>query len=157
TITARALDGAGNTTTSAGVGITVSNPPPAISAVAAGSPTSTGATVTWTTDRPSDSQVEYGTSSAYGSSTSLDPTLVTSHSQSLPGLSAGTTYHYRVKSRDGSGSLGVSGDGPFATAPPPPPVISSVAAGSITSSGATITWTTDRQADSQVDYGTTAS
>ncbi len=35
-----------------------------------------------------------------------------------------------------------------------PPVISSVAATSVTSSGAVITWTTDEAADSEVDYGT---
>lgn len=35
----------------------------------------------------------------------------------------------------------------------PPPVISAVASSSITSSSAVITWTTDRLADSQVEYG----
>jgi hypothetical protein len=62
--------------------------------------TSTGATVTWTTDVASDSQVEYGTTSGYGSTSALNPAGVTSHSVTLTGLTAGTTYHYRVRSAD---------------------------------------------------------
>jgi hypothetical protein len=41
--------------------------------------------------------------------------MVTSHSQSLSGLSAGTVYHYRVKSRDASGNLATSSDFTFTT------------------------------------------
>jgi hypothetical protein len=36
--------------------------------------------------------------------------LVTSHSQALVGLAAGTKYHYRVRSRDVAGNLTVSSD-----------------------------------------------
>ena len=90
--------------------------PPAISSVAA-----SGSTVSWTTDEPATSQVEYGTSTAYGSSTTLDGALVTSHSQSLSSLSPSTTYHYRVKSRDAAGNLATSGDFTFTTPAPPPP------------------------------------
>ena len=48
--------------------------------------TTSGATVTWTTDEPASLQVEYGTTTAYGSATTLDTTLATSHSQPLTGL-----------------------------------------------------------------------
>jgi len=37
----------------------------------------------------------------YGTSTTLNPALVTTHSQALSGLAIGTTYHYRAKSADG--------------------------------------------------------
>jgi hypothetical protein len=74
-----------------------------------------GATVTWTTDEPADSQVEYGTTTAYGSLTVLDPNLITAHSQVLSPLKASTLYHYRVKSRDAAGNLAVSGDFTFTT------------------------------------------
>ena len=90
--------------------------PPVISNVAAGSITSSGATITWTTDEAADSQVDYGLTTAYGSSTTLDTTLVTSHSQALTGLTASTLYHYRVKSRDAAGNLATSGDSTFTTA-----------------------------------------
>jgi RHS repeat-associated protein len=132
--------------------------PPVISNVAAGSVTATGATINWATNENSDSQVEYGTTQAYGQSTTLNPALVTAHLESLSGLTAGTGYHYRVKSRDTAGNLAVSGDFTFTTEPPPDttaPVISNVAAGGITTTSATITWATNENSDSQVEYGTT--
>ena len=73
-------------------------------------PSRTGATIGWTTDEPSNSQVEYGLTNAYGSSTTLDAALVTSHSQALTGLASNTLYHYRVKSRDGGNNLTTSAD-----------------------------------------------
>src|SRR5439155_229669 len=57
-------------------------------------PNPTTATVTWTTDVPTDSQVQYGTTTAYGSSSALNSTLVTSHSLRPSGLTRLTTYHY---------------------------------------------------------------
>jgi subtilisin len=87
---------------------------PVISGVSA-SPNKTSAKITWTTDVPADSQVEYGRTSAYGSITLLDTTLVTGHSVNLTGLKRGTTYHYRVYSRNGAGILAVSADFIFNT------------------------------------------
>ena len=84
--------------------------PPSISSVASSGVGSSGATVTWTTNESSDTQVEYGTTTSYGASTSLNPAMVASHSATLAGLSASTLYHYRVKSRDVSGNLATSGD-----------------------------------------------
>jgi hypothetical protein len=94
--------------------------PPVIMGVQATGITSSGATIQWNTDRLADSQVEFGTSTAYGSSTTLDPNLVASHAQTLSGLAASTLYHYRVKSKDASGSLSVSGDFTFTTTTPGP-------------------------------------
>ena len=58
----------------------------ALGGVTASGVTSTGATVYWTTNEAADSQVEYGTSVGYGGSTGLNPTMGTSHSQALSGL-----------------------------------------------------------------------
>jgi hypothetical protein len=77
--------------------------------------TSTSATITWSTDQASSSQVEYGTTTAYGSMTTLNQTLVTSHSQALTGLVAATVYHYRVHSANATGAQGISGDFTFTT------------------------------------------
>jgi hypothetical protein len=101
-------------------GTTGGTPPPSstgpvISNVAAASITATGATITWTTDQASDSQVNYGQTSAYGSSTPRDATMVTSHSQTITGLAAGTLYHYQVQSRNASGLVSTSGDFTFTT------------------------------------------
>jgi hypothetical protein len=46
--------------------------------------------------------------------------LVTSHTRTLSGLSAGTTYHYRVRSVDGAGNSATSGDATFTTSSAPP-------------------------------------
>jgi hypothetical protein len=64
--------------------------------------------VSWTTDEPSDSQVEYGPTTAYGFTTNLDASRGISHAQTLTGLVPGTLYYYRVRSRDQAGNLSVS-------------------------------------------------
>ncbi|MBI4313670.1 MAG: fibronectin type III domain-containing protein, partial [Candidatus Omnitrophica bacterium] len=93
--------------------------PPVISDVAGTSATTTGAVLTWTTDETATSQVEYGLTTAYGSSTSLDSALITNHRVTLSGLAAGTTYHYRVHSKDAAGNLATSGDFTVRTQDPP--------------------------------------
>jgi len=71
---------------------------PQISYVASG-PLSLGQTrVEWDTNIPATSRVEYGTSTSYGLSTSLDPALGTAHSATLTGLDPDLEYHYRVHS-----------------------------------------------------------
>jgi hypothetical protein len=77
-------------------------------------PTSTGATITWTTNEAATSVVNYGLTSGYGS-TSTNASLVTSHSIALTGLSPSTTYHYQVSSADASNNLASSGDLSFTT------------------------------------------
>jgi hypothetical protein len=132
---------------------------PVISSVASKNITSTGAAISWSTNEPADTQVEYGPTTGYGTPTPLDASLVQSHSVIISGLSANTPYHYRVKSKDAAGNLAASGDLSFTTAPADiqPPVISSVAKKNVTSSSATITWVTNELADSQVEYGPTTS
>lgn len=97
--------------------------PPVISSVSSSSITTTSATIAWTTNEASDTQVEYGMTTSYGSSSALNNSLVTSHSAFASGLSASTLYHYRAKSRDAAGNLAVTADFTFTTAsaPPPPP------------------------------------
>lgn len=88
--------------------------------------TSTGAVITWNTDESATSEVEYGTTSSYGSTAAPDATLTTSHSTALSNLTPSTTYHYRVKSANASGSISISADNLFtthavaATTTPPP-------------------------------------
>jgi hypothetical protein len=59
--------------------------------------------------------VEYGLTTVYGNSSSLNTSLVTIHSVVLSGLSAGNTYHYRVKSKDASANQATSADYSFTT------------------------------------------
>src|ERR1051325_4050508 len=89
---------------------------PALSNIGANNISDTSATVSWTADQNTDSVVEYGTSVAYGSSVS-NAISGAYHSFTLTGLSASTTYHYRVKSRNPSGLQTTSGDFTFMTNP----------------------------------------
>ena len=89
--------------------------PLSITDVSASNITMTGATIIWTTDQEATSQVEYAVAIDYGSSTALDKQLVTSHFVGLNGLTPGTTYHFRVKSKDASENEATSEDHTFAT------------------------------------------
>ncbi len=93
--------------------------PPDISSISVFPINPTSATINWTTNEYSDSQVEYGLDISYGSATSLDASMVTAHSQALSSLSPSATYHYRVKSKDAAGNPAVSGDYTFTTADAP--------------------------------------
>lgn len=89
--------------------------PPVISEVGISHVTESDATINWVTDEPATSQVEYGQTNAYGSTSALDEELTTSHSLTLIGLTANTTYHFRVKSVDTAGNISISEDSTFTT------------------------------------------
>src|SRR3989449_147519 len=140
-LTAVARDAAGNTASSAAVSVTVDNTPPLISTVSASSISSSAGTITWVTNEASDSQVDYGLTTAYGSSTPLNASLLAAHAMTLTGLLATTTYHYRVKSRDAAGNLATSADFTLTTlidTTPPTVSMTAPAAGSIVSGTVTI-------------------
>jgi len=145
-LTAVARDAAGNTAASAAVSVTVDNTPPVISLVSAFNIASSQATISWATNKASDSQVDYGPTMAYGSSTPLNSSLLTAHAVTLTGLLATTTYHYRVKSRDAAGNLATSADFTLTTliAVPdttPPSVPTSLSASAVSSSQINLSWT----------------
>jgi hypothetical protein len=130
--------------------------PPTITAGPASAPSDCTATITWTTDEIATSNVDYGLTTSYGS-TATTPGNVTSHSVVVgPPLTAGTLYHYQVRTADGSGNLTTTGDFTFTTAAAANPVITlGPAAGPIGGTTATITWTTDEPSTSVVEYGLT--
>jgi len=81
---------------------------PVISAVWPQPAGDTSKRITWRTNEPADSQVEYGPTLAYGTLTPLDPALVVEHGVVLLDLTPGQLYHYRVRSRDAAGNLALS-------------------------------------------------
>ena len=104
--------------------------PPVISDVQATYITETSTIISWKTDELADSQIEYGTTISYGSATWLDPILtISAHGDGLSNLLSGTTYHFRVKSKDSSGNLAISGDYTFNTTAPATSGVSSISGG----------------------------
>jgi hypothetical protein len=77
-------------------------PPPVISNVIATPHANGTATITWQTNVLSNSRVDYGTNSSSLNLNSANGSMVTNHSITLSGLSAGTTYYFRVTSEDPS-------------------------------------------------------
>jgi len=96
-----------------GGGITVDVTAPTISQITV-SAGKTEATISWKTDESSISWILYGTSTAYGLEASTTA-FTTSHSLILTNLSASTTYHYQIKSKDSAGNVGASTDKTFTT------------------------------------------
>jgi hypothetical protein len=93
---------------------------PVISSIVATPTGLSTATITWTTDEASSSLVDVGTTTSYlqAGSPFSGSSGVTSHSVSITGLTAATTYHFRVRSTDASSNEAVSSDGTFTTLPP---------------------------------------
>jgi len=63
---------------------------------------STAAVVSWSTDVPTASRVDYGSSPDALTLSATDAALVTAHAVPLYGLAPGATYYYRVTSVDAS-------------------------------------------------------
>ncbi len=143
------------------------------------------ATVSWTTDVNADSFVVYDTDSSVPDATSKEQGSAlktsTSHSVDLTGLSANTTYYFKVKSTRINGGTSIhatinsfsTGADPNVSPAPPSsggggmliidktdniaPTISNLSAVAIDSSSVKVSWSTDEEATSFVEYGKTLS
>lgn len=137
---------------------------PTISSVAVSSITSSSAIISWTTNESSDSQIEYGSTTSFGSQTTISASMISSHSQTLSGLSSGVSYYYRVKSRDAAGNLATSSDYTFTTQAvsdtTSPSAIANLSGSDIGQTSITLSWTvpTDASGISSYDirYNTSA-
>jgi hypothetical protein len=115
------------------------------------------ATITWTTDEPATSRVDYGPTTGYGQSTTPDATLVTQHVQDVSGLTPSTHYVFRVVSADSQGNVASKGPVGFTTTAPrtTPPVFSNIRLADLQPDQVIIAWNTDEPTDTQVSYGVT--
>jgi hypothetical protein len=130
---------------------------PVISSIKVSAITASGATISWTTDQPSSTQVNYGATASYGSTSPLDSSLVLNHSVTLSGLAANASYDFQVVSVNSAGMSAQSPDAIFKTtaAAAAAPQVGYVVSWGVTASGATVTWSTDQPANTQLAYGTT--
>jgi len=94
----------------------VYTPPPAlqISNVQTSSVGSSSAVIGWQTNNKASSQVDYGTTTDYGTNVT-DAATLKSHSLTLTGLTPNTTYHYQVSGTDTFGQSAASADATFTT------------------------------------------
>ncbi|OIO33567.1 MAG: hypothetical protein COZ49_02445 [Candidatus Yonathbacteria bacterium CG_4_10_14_3_um_filter_47_65] len=115
-------DIASNTATSSIYMFTTAAPDtiaPVISSIEATSTTAIGADIVWATNEAADGIVWYGTTTpittinAFGFAHHVN--FVTSHTLSLTGLTASTTYYYLVGAKDSSGNQATSTEKTFMT------------------------------------------
>lgn len=81
---------------------------PVITNVYVSASTPTTATIVWTTDEASSSQILWGYNLALPYSNTVDTTMVTSHSMTLTLLSAGPMYYFATVSKDSLGRIAQS-------------------------------------------------
>ena len=137
------------------------NLPPTISNVKVSNIIGEGVTITWDTDEKGNSTVRYGIaniseSGAIDSVVNSDiDNYVTTHSVVLTGLVPGTKYLYVTSSTDAAGNIAQSSESSFTTAAPSS--ISSIKVESKNLGTATVSWETDQETTSTVEYGLSTS
>ncbi len=125
--------------------------------------TSSSVTITWNTDIPADSQVEYGADELLGSFTQINSALSNSHSATITNLQPNTNYIFRLRSKPlGSALATVSDYHEFDTLAEPvfattPANIISVGTADIATTNAKINISTDANTTALVEYGISTS
>jgi hypothetical protein len=117
--------------------------PSITSGPSAGTPAATSATITWgTSGETSTSQVQYRTVDSFvdncatnSDCTTLDSNLTLSHSVGLTGLTASTSYYFRVRSMDAAGNEVISSSFNFTSATASSVPVSGIVTSSIFDTG----------------------
>ncbi len=76
--------------------------------------TDSSATISWTTDQPTQGVVEYGTTTSYGAAIS-GLSEETTHSITITNLAPSTTYHFRIAASSTNGTTTYSSNSSFKT------------------------------------------
>ncbi|MGA9115311.1 MAG: FlgD immunoglobulin-like domain containing protein [Bacteroidota bacterium] len=86
-------------------------------------PGATGFMLTWITDEPTRSVIQYGTTPACELGSVDQSGFVTAHGAAVSGLQPQTPYHFRIRAYDAAGNTAVSPVHQVLTTTPTPPVI----------------------------------
>ncbi|MBP9751508.1 MAG: fibronectin type III domain-containing protein [Candidatus Moranbacteria bacterium] len=118
--------------------------------------TTKSATITWSTDRTSDTKVEYGKSSGtYFDEEPSNSDQLTEHTIKLLNLSPGTTYHFKAKWTDEDGNTGISAEKSFKTEPAP--TITDPKTKNVSLNSAILEFTTKGASKVKIYYGLSSS
>ena len=132
--------------------------------------------ITWTTNEAANSEINYGSTSSSLNTTASSSTLQTNHAITITGLTADTTYYFRVRSTDASSNVATDDNGgaaySFTTLLTPggttiiitggssaqrgdrePPIISNIEIVNVTANSASVTWRTSEDGNSLVRFG----
>lgn len=115
-------------------------------------------TVTWKTNEPASSEVKYGTTSNYEAiNNKLQNVFTFDHAVVITGLNPGTTYHFRIQSRDVAGNLTADDQDRALTLPAAAavPINAGITVTKKTPTTFTVTWQSNVAAMSRIEYGTT--
>ncbi len=114
------------------------------------------ATITWTTDRDSDSKVAIGTAPGqYAQQEIGNSAQQPDHQVDLTNLQPSTTYYYVTKWTDSDGNTGTSPEKSFTTLPAPN--VGEVAITGVSVSGATISFSVTGASQARLSYGASES
>ena len=111
------------------------------------------ATISWSTDRTSDSKVQYGAGDDYFDEEPSNSTQVTAHEITLTNLSPGTSYNAIAKWTDEDGNTGLSDEFTFQTQPAPS--VKDPQARTIGINNVTLEYTTTDASKVKIYYGLT--
>jgi hypothetical protein len=118
--------------------------------------TTKSATISWSTDRTSDTKVEYGKSSGtYFDEEPSNSDQLTEHTIKLSNLSPGTTYHFKAKWTDEDGNTGISAEKSFKTEPAP--TITDPKTKTVSLNSAILEFTTKGASKAKIYYGLSSS
>jgi hypothetical protein len=149
---------------------------PTISSIQISPITDTQAVVHWITSEKSSGTVKYGTASGtYALTNDIDSSYNLSHYVVLTGLTSATKYYFVITATDMSGNPATGEEGNFTTSETlstesavqlreqqartsqidvTAPIISAVTAKANTDGTVTVTWTTNEETNSFIEYGT---
>ena len=116
-----------------------------------------GAIITWKTSEPCISEIHYKTDTGETRIIKVSTNPEVNHTVSLTGLDSGQKYYIKLQCQDNSGNINEPLERDFQTllsaADTLAPQLVGKPAVSVGDSSATISWTTDEKAKSQVKYG----
>ncbi len=118
--------------------------------------TTRSATISWSTDRTSDSKIQYGKGArSYFSEEPSNSDQLTDHEIKLSNLSPGTQYYFKAKWTDEDGNTGVSTEDSFETLPAP--TVTDPQVKTVGLSDVVLEFTAEDANRVKIYYGTTAS